>query len=127
MVFEYYNPDSDSNCVVRSLAKIIGFSCEKIKKGLTDLANDLEYDNYSEIEVFERYMLMNNIEKINLEYSDKKIRDLKLGKGKYMIFCYDKEEWYHLVAIIDNVIYDKKEEVLDLYPINIYKMNDFIM
>ena len=62
----------------------------------------------------------NNIYKIDC-FGEPKIKDLKLDNGSYIVFCYDKKERYHMVAIIDNVVYDKKDNYRDLYTISIYK------
>ena len=34
----------------------------------------------------------------------------------------DKKDFYHMVTIIDNVLYDKDDRSLDLYVLNIYKV-----
>jgi hypothetical protein len=57
-----------------------------------------------------------------IEYNKNiKVKDLKLDNGKYLVFCYDKKDFYHMVSIIDNILYDKDDSSLDLYVINIYK------
>ena len=37
------------------------------------------------------------------------------------VFCYDKKEFYHMISIIDNDIYDKNSDCMDLYVISVYK------
>lgn len=62
----------------------------------------------------------NNI--IKTSYSeDIKVKDLKLDNSDYIVFCYDKKDFYHMVPIIDKVIYDKNTDCMDLYVITIYK------
>lgn len=62
----------------------------------------------------------NNI--IKTSYSeDIKVKDLKLDNSDYIVFCYDKKDFYHMVPIIDKVIYDKNTDCMDLYAITIYK------
>ncbi|MBO5375939.1 MAG: hypothetical protein J6A52_03720 [Bacilli bacterium] len=53
--------------------------------------------------------------------SDIKLNDLNLEKGKYAVFCWDKKDFYHMVSIIDNILYDKDDKSLELYTITIYK------
>ena len=56
---------------------------------------------------------------------DIKIKDLDLDNGKYIVFCWDKKEFYHMVSIINNVLYDKDDRSLELYAITIYKEKAF--
>lgn len=49
------------------------------------------------------------------------IKNLKLEKGKYIVFCWDNKDFYRMTIIIDNVIYDKDKKVLDLFVIKIYR------
>ena len=58
---------------------------------------------------------------VKIEEVDTKIKDLKLNEGIYIIFCWDKKDFYHMMPIIDNVAYDKTDECLDLYTITLYK------
>ena len=62
----------------------------------------------------------NNIIKINRD-EDIKVKDLKIDNFSYVVFCYDKKELYHMVSIIDNVIYDKNSDCMDLYVISVYR------
>ncbi len=55
---------------------------------------------------------------------DIKVKDLDLEKGKYLVFCWDKKEFYHMVSIIDNVLYDKDNKSFDLYTITVFKEID---
>ena len=67
---------------------------------------------------------MKNNKTTKIEYGkDIMIKELELDKGTYVIFCWNKDEIYHMIPIIDNVIYDKDRRCLDLFTINIYKMN----
>ena len=50
-----------------------------------------------------------------------KIKDLNLDEGRYIIFCWDKKDYYHMVPIIDGVLFDKNDKSLELYVITIYK------
>lgn len=118
MKFEYYNPsDEKDGCVVRSLSKALNKDYEIVKEELLDYAKILNFNSYNEVEVFEKYILDNDFDK--LESVNKKIKDLKLKNGTYIIFC-NKDDFYHMVTIINNVLYDKNEVAFDMNTINIY-------
>lgn len=119
--FEMYNPDENCNCVIRSLSKILEKNVINVKDELINLANEMNHIDYTDVEVFEKYMELNNIIKENNNLKDVQIKDIDFSNGKYVVFCWDKDNFYHLVSIIDNVLYDKKEDTLNLYPISIYK------
>ena len=66
---------------------------------------------------------MNNHNINKIEYGKNiKIKDLKLEKGSYVIFCWDRNQYYHMIAIIDDIIYDKDDKSLGFYAICIYKI-----
>ena len=50
--------------------------------------------------------------------------NIKLDNGKYAVFCYDKKDIYHMLPIINDIIYDKTKENLNLYTITIYKKSN---
>ncbi len=119
---EYFvsNSDGKSNCIIRSFCKMFNKEYDEVFDELVDIANKLNYDSYAEIEVFEKYLEDRSFLPID-DYKDTQIKDLSLDNSKYIIFCYDKKDWYHMVPIIDNTLYDKTEESLDLYVITVYK------
>ncbi len=57
------------------------------------------------------------------KYEGEMIKDLKLDNDDYIIFCCDKKDFYHMVPVINNVVYDYNEDFYKLYVINIYKLN----
>ena len=118
MKYEYYSIEG-VNCVVRSISKILNKDYKLVEKELLDLAKKLNYKTYSEIEVFEKYLASNNYYDIKTKFKGK-IKDLKID-GDYIVFCYDKKDFYHLAAIINNTLYDSREENKELYVIKIYK------
>ena len=126
MEYKYYyvaNKEGKSNCVIRSFCKLYNEEYDNVFNDLCNIAKEINYDSFNEVEVFETYMKRKNT--IDISYDkDIKIKDLKLNDGKYIVFCYDKKDFYHMVCVIDNVIYDKSEECFDLYTINIYRLND---
>lgn len=119
---EYYiaSHNGKSNCVVRSFCKLFEKEYDEVFLELCNLANELNISSFNEIEVFESYLSKHNIKKIDYGV-DVKIRDLELNNGNYAVFCWDKIDFYHMIPIIDKVIYDKSDECLNLYVINIYK------
>lgn len=122
MRFEKYyvcDKSNKSNCVIRTFCKLFGKQYDDVKKELLDIALQLNYDNYNEIEVFEKYLSDKGYLKLKLD-NDIKIKDLNLKNGKYAVFCCDRKEFYHMLSIIDGIIYDKDDTCLDLYVINVY-------
>ncbi len=119
---KFYIEDSNgkSNCVIRSLCKILNKEYNEVLNGLIDVQNKINAENFNDILVFEKYMEECSVHKIDC-LGEPLIKELKLDKGSYTVFCYDKKERYHMIAIIDNVIYDKNDDCLDLYVISIYK------
>ena len=119
MKYEYYNPvEEKGSCVQRSLSKILNKDYEETKKELIELSISLGYTDYREIEVFENYMKQHNILELTQEFTT--IKELNLEPGKYIIFG-TKEDWYHMVCLINNTFYDKNENYKDLNIIKIYK------
>ena len=122
MKYEYYYVEDEnkkSNCIIRTFCKLFNKEYDAVKQELINIAKELNYETYAEIEVFEKYLNDNNYKKI--EHKEEQIKNLKLEKGKYAVFCYDKKDYYHMLAIINNTVYDKKEDNLNLYTITIYK------
>lgn len=121
---EYYITDKEgrSNCIIRTFCKLFNKQYEEVKQELLDIANKLNYDSYAEIEVFEHYLKKHGYSNFDID-SEVKIKNLNLPIGKFAIFCYDKKEFYHMVGVIDNIIYDRNIECLDLYVISVYKQN----
>ena len=114
------NNEGKSNCVIRSFCKLFDENYEFVFKELCDIKEELGCDSYNDIEVFETYLKRHNTNPI--EYGkDMKINDLYLCDGSYAIFCWDKKDFYHMVPVIDNILYDKDDQSLELYVIAIYK------
>ena len=103
---EFYISDNDgkSNCVIRSLCKILNKEYNDVYNDLCKIAEDLKCDSFNDIPVFEKYMEDNNI--FNIDYDkDIMIKDLNLNDNSYIVFCWNKKDYYHMLPIIDNVIY----------------------
>ena len=120
---EFYISDKDgnSNCVIRSLCKVLNKEYDDVYNDLCEVAKQLNC-SFNDIEVFEKYMEDNDIFKIKYD-EDMIVKDLKIDNGSYIVFCYDKKDYYHMIPIIDKVIYDKNSNCLDLYVISIYKLS----
>lgn len=119
--FYITNAEGKSNCVVRSLCKLLNNEYDNVYDELCNIQKELKCEAYNDVEVFETFMKNHNINKI--EYGkDIKIKDLKLEKGSYAIFCWDRNQYYHMIAIIDDIIYDKDDKSLGFYAISIYKI-----
>ncbi len=121
---EYNLTDKEgkSNCVIRSLCKLYTKEYDEVLKGLCDIQKELNANSFNDIEVFETYMKRLNTIPINYG-KDIKIEDLKLDNGSYIVFCWNKKDFYHMVPIIDNTLYDKTNQSLELYTISLYKKN----
>lgn len=120
---EYFiaNKEGKSNCVIRSFCKLYNQEYDTVFADLVEIAHELNHSSFNDIEVFEEYMRRHDT--IEIESKEIQIKDLKMDNGNYIVFCYDKKNYYHMVAIIDNTIYDKTDECLELYVIKIYKEN----
>lgn len=119
---KYYieNSEGKSNCVVRSFCKILNKKYNDVFNELCEIKKELSCDNYNDIIVFETYMKNHDINMIDYG-KEIKVCDLKLEDGTYIVFCYDKKDFYHMLPIINNTIYDKEESSLNLYTISLYK------
>ena len=102
---EFYITDKNgkSNCVIRSLCKILNKEYNEVYNDLCKIAEDLKCDSFNDIPVFEKYMEDNNI--FNIDYNkDIMIKNLNLNDNSYVVFCWNKKDYYHMLPIIDNVI-----------------------
>ena len=119
---KYYIEDKNgkSNCVIRRMCKVLNKKYDDVYNNLCKIAEELKCFSYNDIPVFEKYMEKNNIIKIDFK-SNTMIKDLILDNNTYVIFCYDKKGYYHMVPIINNTIFDKKSDCLNLYVISVYK------
>lgn len=123
MNFEFYNPTNEKgSCIIRTFAKLLDKDINIIKEELNNLTTELNYDNYKEIEVFEKYFEINGYKK-EITKDEMLVKNLKLDNGNYAVFCYDKNEYYHIFPVINNTVYDKNNNCFDLYVISIYKLS----
>ena len=113
--------EGKSNCVIRSFCKIYDMEYDDVSKELLTISKELNC-NFNDIETFEEFMRLRNTIKLD-NYQDELIKDLKLDNGKYIVFCYDKKDFYHMVPVINKTVYDYNNDSLNLYVISIYKVN----
>lgn len=122
MKIEYYNPkDEKKSCIYRAISKALDRDYMEIKKELDLLKEKLNTED-SQL-VFETYLFKNNY-KANDKYKDYNLFDVDYS-GVNVVFCNDND-WYHLVCIIDNVLYDKKtyDDLKDMNIIRIYTIDN---
>jgi len=113
----------NSNCVIRTFSKMYNEEYDNIYNELCDISKGLNSNSFNDVEVFEHYMKRRNT--FAIKYGKNlKIKDLKLDNSKYIIFCYDKKAFYHMVPIINNTLYDKDDSSLDLYVIKVYEVKN---
>lgn len=121
MDFEYYNPSDESrSCVVRTMTKLTGKDYATVKAELTDLASKNGCESYNDEAVFSRYMAEHGIHKMQ-EYGNTTVGELKLDDGIYCVFATNRNGFYHLMPVVDNVIYDRRDDCRSLYVIAVYK------
>lgn len=121
--YDYVDKNGGSNCILRSFSKMFNIPYERVEKGILQDAKELGYDDYKKVEVFEKYLETCHTYPINYG-KNIQIKNLELSKGKYVVFCYDKKDNYHMVYIKDGILYDKNDKSLELYTIQIYKLNE---
>ena len=114
------NNDGKSNCVIRSFCKMFNKSYKDVYEEICQIQKKLNCENFNDIEVFETYMKNHNVNPIDYG-KDIKVKNLKLESGSYIVFCWNKDELYHMLPIIDNVVYDKDDKSMELYTISLYK------
>ncbi len=125
MKYSYYylcDNEGKSNCVIRSFCKLYNLEYNDVLNSLLSIKDELNCDSFNDVVVFEEFMNRHNTFKLD-KYEGEMIKDLKLDNDDYIIFCCDKKDFYHMVPVINNVVYDYNEDFYKLYVINIYKLN----
>ena len=119
---KYKEYTAEGNCIIRTFAKLFNKSSKEIYNELFEITKKQNREDYTDIEVWEEYLFKNNYKKIDNE--ETKINQLELDNSKYAVFCWDKKDYYHIVPIINNTLYDKTDKSLELYVLRIYKNNN---
>lgn len=119
MKYEYYNPvDEKKSCIYRAISKSVNRDYNLVKKEIDTLKDKLNTDD--SVLVFETYLKQYNyiIDDTN---KDRLITEV-MYSGNNIVFGYDKD-WYHMICIIDNTLYDKYDldKLSNLKIIKIYK------
>ncbi len=124
MEFAYYDPsDEKRSCVVRTMTKLTGKGYDTVKAELTELAQKTGFDTYNSADVFERYMADHGF--VRLEgYGGVTVGELELKNGIYCVYSTNRSGFYHLLPVVDNVIYDRRDDSRGLYIIAVYKKED---
>lgn len=110
----YYNPvDEKGTCVIRSISKALNKDYNLIKKELGI--------NYNDEAVFENYLFKNGFIVDNC-FKDKLLKNINL-KGINIVFAHIND-WYHMMCVIDNIIYDKNtfDDIKNMKIIKVYKL-----
>lgn len=110
----YYNPvDENGTCVIRSISKALKKDYNFVKKELGI--------NYNDESAFEGYLFKNGFI-IDNSFKGKLLKDISL-KGINIVFAYIND-WYHMMCVIDDIIYDKSSfnDLKDMKVIKIYKL-----
>lgn len=119
--FLYYNPSGESrSCVVRTMTRLTGKPYETVKAELTALAAEMGYPEYNEPDVFEAYMAQHGIVKC-IDDCGLRVKELKLERGSYCVFCTDHEGFFHLMPVQDGVIYDRRDDSQELFVLAVYR------
>jgi hypothetical protein len=121
MEFEYYNPSEEKrSCVVRTMTKLTDKKYSTVKTELTALAREIGCESYNDEKVFDKYMENHSFYKWKC-YNDTKVCQLELSCGIYCVYCTNRDNFYHLLPVVDNVIYDRRDDSRELYVIAVYK------
>ena len=119
MKYEYYNPvDERKSCIYRAISKSLNRDYLEVKNEIDELKEKLNTDD-SQL-VFETYLKKYNYN-IEDKYKDNNIFDIEYSDNN-IVFAHS-DDWYHMVCIIDNVLYDKYniDKLKNMKIIRIYK------
>ena len=121
MEFIYYNPsDEHRSCVVRTMTKLTGKPYPEVKEALAALASEMGFAEWNEQAVFEKYLTAHHFHKLD-SFSGMQVKALPLQTGTYCVFCTNRADFYHLLPVIDGVIYDRRDDSRELYVIAAYQ------
>lgn len=120
MKFEYYNPvDEKGGCIFRSFSKFFDKDYNIIKNEVLNLQKKLKCESYTDNLLIETYLNNHGVYDTDNNFRGQ-IKDLQ-NEGKSIILCYNKKDFYHMVTIIDDIVYDKHKDTFDLYVLKVYK------
>ncbi len=125
MKFEKINfkIEDDSDNVIKWFCKIYHKEYNSVLNELKDIKEELNLENYNNIEVYETYMKYRHTESIEIN-KNIKVNELNLPNGKYVILCYDENNNIHLSYLKNGLLYGNDDNSLNLKVSKVYKFND---
>lgn len=121
-MIEFSKYDGNGNCIIRSFCLIFNVEYNDVYSELCNIRDQLGCNSYTDILVFEFYLKEHHCYMVDSFCYQ--VKDLLLDKGRYIIFCWNRKDYYHMIPVIDGVIYDKSSDCMDLYIIKIYRCYD---
>lgn len=121
IMVEYYNPSEEKKgCVFRAISKALNKSYDEVKNELKELSNNMGIYDLLDDRIFNNYLLKYGYKELN-EFNDKNLLENDYNGVNIVYSNYN--DWYHMVCIIDNVIYDKfdLDRLKNLKVIKAYK------
>ena len=104
-MYKYYyicDENGKSNCVIRSFCKLYNDNYKNVYNELCSIQKGINSKSFNDIEVFEEYMKRHNTFAIDTE-KEKLIKELEFDNDSYIIFCWDKNDYYHMIPVINNI------------------------
>lgn len=121
MKFEKYNPaDEKGACVIRTFSKLFNKNFFDMKNELVRFIEDNNFNSYNDIEAFETFLLNKGYKKLDM--NEEIIRKLNLEYRKCALLCH-KDDFYHMVSIVDGIVFDKDDRSLDMNAIALYYLD----
>lgn len=122
---KYFISDENgkSNCVIRTFCKVFNKDYKEVQNELIKITKELNANSYNNTEVFEQYLSLRDFSSKKIE-KDIKVSNLNLSKGIHIVLCWDKKDYYHMLPIINNIVYDKNNNGLDLYVLKTYSKEE---
>ena len=104
---KYYitNKEGKSNCVIRTFCKIFNEEYDDVYNELCRIQKELKCNSFNDIEVFEEYMKNHNFNSIDYG-KDIVIKELELDDDTYIVFCWNKDDFYQKIkTIFKNIVF----------------------
>lgn len=122
--FADYNPSEEPrSCVARTMTKLTGLPYDTVKQELAALASDMGYPEWNETAVFEAYLAKHGLNKI-MGDSGIQVQALPDMDGICCIFCTNRDGFYHLMPVVDGVIYDRRDAYRGMFVLAVYQKKE---
>ena len=119
MKYVNYDPSKEhGGCIIRSFSKVFDRDYYEVKEELEDLGKKYNC-RFDDDKVIDEYFKDKNVKVV--DYKGRVI-DYDYS-GKYLVYCH-KDNNYHMVCIIDNVVYDRDERYKDMDVEILFKAGD---